>query len=270
MIYNKNCGPVAIKTKKTMKLSRGFLAFVFIFGLSAALTAEARPRGKNSASPKFREDTRKRSLGLEPTRQHQSMEKRNWDILLRLCRLDPSNEALSAAFEVLKNNSLKDLEFFLTNVISLATRSEWRFNHQFNKLSKSHITGGEKSEFLFKDVIESILTRVGNNNGSGDKILLLKVVESMAEYMRGSNFTYWGGYKIASVANFLEFLSLTVRSSPKEASFKEILETTREKYNDSLDWRYYHKTGSPITLEVAYEGQKKVVDYSFSHYSHHD
>ena len=53
MIYNIKVRLCGHKSKRIARLSRGLLAFVFIFGLSAALTAEAsRKKGRVDTTEK--------------------------------------------------------------------------------------------------------------------------------------------------------------------------------------------------------------------------
>ena len=247
MIYNKNCGPVAIKTKKTMKLSRGFLTFVFIFGLSAALTAEARPRGKNSASPKFREDTRKQAAGQRPTRNRQTTEIEMWNKFLKELDLDTSDKDFTNVFTTFKKHRSKDLEFILKELNDLA------------KDSSPWLKDVIKSTVM--NVKDNIVMNVKNNNGSGDKVLVLEVMLDVANHYIGKedigkeDIGVRNGDSNLSAGLFLKTLSLTLKdfeNDKRDGSFREILETSRDYYNNDVKLHNYTlETGYKTSTETA-------------------
>ena len=242
MIYNKNCGPVAIKTKRTMRLSRGFLAFVFIFGLSAALTAEAGKKTSPKTSPKTREKVRRQATGQRPIRQRQSIAKDHWSEVVKASDLNPSDKAFSRAFQTLATRHKENLEGFLKDVAELVKKPEYRFEESGRY-------------FLFRSVIDSIVMSVKNNNGSGDRVLLLNLVVLMKKYL--DSYPHIGDgrlRKIRSVVGFLNELPPAIQVlqlQKKDASFAEIKEEARIRYNDSL--RYFlNETNGEFLLKNWY------------------
>ena len=254
-----NKGPVAIKTKKTMRLSRGFLAFILIFGLSAALTSEAKRRGKNKSSPRQQQRTERQSMGQQPTKNIQSIEIKYWSKLIKWSDLNSYrsdlnsyNKAFTNALQTLKSSQGKDLSFFLKEVSDLSTSSDFRF---------------EKSN-VFGEAIKSILTGVARTNGSGNTVLVLETVVSMARYLEGQDFdSYVGSRKIRSVSGFLQRLSSTVENSPWKTlvSRRKILEATTTKYNRDINHNGAAISGRPLSLEVIFDslilrrGKEKVL-----------
>ena len=220
MIYNKNCGPVAIKTERTMRLSRGFLAFIFIFGLSVALTAEAGKKGRNSSTTTSRKRVIKQALGNVPIRQHQSIGKAQWDRIVKWAGLNPSHKAFTHAFQTLEIYHKKNLEGFLKDIRNVITEVKFEFEENGREL-------------LFGEVIRSVLMSVKDNNGSGDRVLLLNVVMSM-----NRELSSWSPglreHKMRSVFGFLKVLHATVQILPKDASLAEIKEEARQRYNLSV------------------------------------
>ena len=98
MVYNKKYGPVAIKTKRTMRLSRGFLAFIFIFGLSATLTSEAGRKGRNSFTTTSRERVKRQATGQRPTRQRPKHSKSSMGCSCKMVRSESIGQILYSGF----------------------------------------------------------------------------------------------------------------------------------------------------------------------------
>ena len=94
---------------------------------------------------------------------------------------------------------------------------------------------------------------VKDNNGSGDRVLLLNLVVSMKDSLNDYSFGV-SAHKTRelrqrrSVAGFLKVLSQTVQILPKNTSFEEIKENARYLYNESV-WYYRTKTSGEMLME---------------------
>ena len=239
MIYNKNCGPVAIK--RTKRLGRGFLAFIFIFGLSAALTAEAsRKKGRVDTTERTQE-IKKQAAGKQPTRKLQITEKDQLDEIIEMVdfRLDPSHKAFDQALRELEKAHGPNLKFFLQKVSYVASKGEFRFAENGRAL-------------LYRDVIKSIFMSEIKNYNAGfrprdfevnaqkeDSIIrLLEVVVSVENHISkipalSGLFSQARLIEAKSISEFFNALSLTMRRSPegKILFIRDAIKTAREDYS---------------------------------------
>ena len=225
MIYNKNCGPVAIKTKRIRRLSQGFLAFIFLFGLAAALTAGAGKKATPRSSSKTSEKTRRQAVGQQPTRKLQITEKDQLDEIVKMVdfRLDPSHKAFDQAFRELEKAHGANLKFFLQEVSYVASKGEFRFAENGRAL-------------LYRDVIKSIFMSEMKNYNAGfrprdfgvmkqrereDSIIrLLEVVVSVENHISkiptlSGLFSQARLIEAKSISEFFNALSLEMQRSPE-------------------------------------------------------
>ena len=209
MTYNKNKSPMATKIKQTIRLSRGLLAFVFIFGLSAALTAEAsRKKGRVDTTERTQE-TKKQATGQRPTRNsHTQGAEKAWAHLGKTFGLNLSDKAFESSFNTLKKQQKESLDSFLSDVVKAV-----------------------KENGSFKSVVESILSSIGNG-GNSNKILLLETVgvaKQIQAQARDTNPKEVNANKRMNA--FLDFLKDEVTSSKKEAEGENVLTLAVTRYN---------------------------------------
>ena len=231
MIYNKNCGPVAIKTKKTMRLSRGFLAFIFIFGLSAALTAEAgRKKGRVDTTERTQE-IKKQAAGKQPTRKLQITERDQLDEIVEYFRLDPSHKAFDLALVELRESHTESLSLFLKDVFTVAKSTDFRFRSgrelRYEEAVESILMGAIKTH-------SSDLRFDSSSESTKGVIRLLEVVVVVENYFRNNASTSSPSriIKAKSVIEFLDALSIVINKQPegKWFSMRDAVENAKRLY----------------------------------------
>ena len=198
---------MAIKTKQTVSLSRGFLAFVFTFSLSAALTLEAK-RPRSGSATKNSQEAKRQATGQQPIKNSRAQSAEEaWVNLGKTFGLTLSDKVFKESFKELKDSEKEDLDSFLSDVIKTT------------KASKP-----------FKDAVGSILSSIGNG-GKSNKILLLETVgiaRLIQPQARDANPKESNANK--RMEDFFKILQEKVAEA-KEADGETVLKLTVTKYN---------------------------------------